>query len=87
MNPMNIRVVAAFLDSGRRKAGTPFEIASTPVRATAPELKPLRIRKRPSVPPATRLPSNSFGLNGTWPRFPKKLWYRPRPTSTVRIVM
>ena len=56
MNPMNIRVVAAFLDSGRRNAGTPFEIASTPVSATAPELKPLRIRKRPSVPPADAAP-------------------------------
>ena len=77
MNPMNISVVAAFLDSGRRNAGTPLEMASTPVSATAPELNPLRIRNRPSVPPATRLPSNSFGLNGTWPRLPKKLWYSP----------
>ena len=25
-------VAAAFFDSGRRKAGTPFEIASTPVQ-------------------------------------------------------
>ena len=46
---MHISVVAAFFDSGRRNAGTPFEIASTPVSATAPDEKPLRIRKSPSV--------------------------------------
>ncbi len=35
-------VVAAFFDSGRRNAGTPLEIASTPVSATAPDEKPLQ---------------------------------------------
>ena len=33
------------------------EIASTPVSATAPDEKPLRMRKSPSVPPASRAPS------------------------------
>ena len=80
MSPIHISVVAAFLDSGRRNAGTPLEIASTPVSATAPELKPLRIRKRPSVPPNSRVPpasSNAFGSNGTWPRCPKKALVEP----------
>ena len=39
------RVMRAFLHSGGLKAGTPSEIASTPVRAAAPELKARRIRK------------------------------------------
>ena len=30
-------VLAAFRDSGARNAGTPFEIASTPESATAPD--------------------------------------------------
>ena len=54
MIAIHISVVAAFLDSGRRKAGTPFEIASTPVSATAPEEKPFRMMKM------VRLPPNSF---------------------------
>src|SRR5688572_848101 len=41
---MRVRVVAAFLDSGGRKAGTPLEMASTPERATAPDEKARRIR-------------------------------------------
>ena len=44
-------MVAAFFDSGRRNAGTPLEIASTPVSATAPDEKPFSRRKMPSVPP------------------------------------
>ena len=34
--PITARVVAAFRACGRRKAGTPLEIASTPVSAVAP---------------------------------------------------
>src|SRR5438445_9314202 len=34
--PIQTSVVAAFFDSGRRNAGTPLELGSTPVRATAP---------------------------------------------------
>ena len=49
---------AAFFDSGRRNAGTPLEIASTPVSATAPDEKPFSRMKMPSVPPneVVRLP-------------------------------
>ncbi len=37
--PITAIVVAAFFDFGGRKAGTPFEIASTPVSAVQPEAK------------------------------------------------
>ncbi len=37
--PSSSRVVAAFLLFGFLNAGTPFEIASTPVRAAQPEEK------------------------------------------------
>src|SRR5947207_13821313 len=37
MPPRTARVVAAFLPCGRRKALTPFAIASTPVSAVEPE--------------------------------------------------
>ena len=67
-------VLAAFFDSGRRNAGTPFEIASTPVSATAPDEKPFRMRNTPSVPPNSLVPSNSFGLNGT-------LWIAPKTSG------
>jgi len=36
-------VVAAFLLSGLRKAGTPFDTASTPDSATAPNAIPLTV--------------------------------------------
>ena len=37
--PSSSSVVAAFLLFGLRNAGTPFEIASTPVRAAQPDEK------------------------------------------------
>ncbi len=42
-------VLAAFRDSLGLNAGTPLEIASTPVRATAPEEK-ARIRRKNVTP-------------------------------------
>ena len=65
MTPIHTSVAAAFFDSGRRNAGTPFEIASTPVSATAPDEKPFRMRKSPSVPPLYAVPSNASLSNGT----------------------
>ena len=47
---MTARVEAAFLDCGRRNAGTPFEMASTPVRAVEPDENACRITNRPSGP-------------------------------------
>ena len=42
MAPISSSVVAAFFDCGRRNAGTPSAIASTPVRAVAPDENALR---------------------------------------------
>ena len=47
MTPMIASVSAAFFACGRRNAGTPFEIASTPVSAVAPEENALRTAKTP----------------------------------------
>ena len=60
--PIQTSVVAAFFDSGRRNAGTPFEIASTPVSATAPDEKPFSSRKMPSEPPLSRRPVERLGV-------------------------
>src|SRR6478672_4891125 len=58
-------VVAAFFDSLRRNAGTPLEIASTPVSATAPDENPRSRMYRLSVPPAATTPgAASAGLYG-----------------------
>ena len=45
IEPSNNKVVAAFLLFGFLKAGTPFEIASTPVKAVQPDEKALAKRK------------------------------------------
>ena len=45
MAPSSSSVVAAFLLLGLRNAGTPLEIASTPVRAAQPEEKARASRK------------------------------------------
>src|SRR5207302_6384274 len=50
ITPRTPRVVAAFFPFGGRKAPTPFEIASTPVSATAPEEKARTRTKRPTAP-------------------------------------
>ena len=48
--PITARVVAALCACGRRNAGTPFEIASTPVSAVAPEEKRLEQREQTDGP-------------------------------------
>src|SRR6266508_3959481 len=52
--PMIPRVAAAFRACGRRKAGTPFEMASTPVSAVDPDENAWRMTKRlaPAAAPA-----------------------------------
>ena len=45
IEPSNNKVVAAFLLFGFLNAGTPFEIASTPVKAVQPDEKALANRK------------------------------------------
>jgi hypothetical protein len=47
ITPMIASVSAAFFSCGRRNAGTPLEMASTPVRAVAPDEKARRITNRP----------------------------------------
>ena len=48
--PALAKVVAALRDFGRRNMGTPFEIASTPVRAAQPEEKARMSKKAPASP-------------------------------------
>ena len=78
MTPIQTRVAAAFFDSGRRNAGTPLEIASTPVSATAPDEKPFNRMKMPSVPPTRLLPASlkAIGLI-RWMSSSTKLRNRP----------
>jgi hypothetical protein len=56
ITPSSSSVVAAFLDFGLRKAGTPLEIASTPVSAAAPWVK-LRSTSSTSARPVNASPS------------------------------
>ena len=51
MVPMSSRVVAALRLLGFWKAGTPFEIASTPVSAAHPDEKARSNRKAIAKPP------------------------------------
>jgi hypothetical protein len=48
--PSITSVAAAFLLFGLRNAGTPFEMASTPVRAVQPEENALASRKTSAAP-------------------------------------
>ena len=50
IEPNNNKVVAAFLLFGFLNAGTPFEIASTPVRAVQPEEKALANKNTKAKP-------------------------------------
>src|SRR2546428_12573973 len=70
---IQIIVVAAFFDAGGRKAGTPFEIASMPVKAVQPEENARRGRNSGS--PST---AGTGGGGGGSPA-PKSL--RPRAVT------
>ena len=50
MAPMIASVVAALCACGRLNAGTPLEIASTPVSAVAPDENALRSTNSPTAP-------------------------------------
>ncbi len=56
--PSSSSVVAAFLLFGLRNAGTPFEIASTPVRAALPEENARASRKTRARPVRCPLAGN-----------------------------
>ena len=49
MTPITISVRAAFVGCGRRNAGTPFEIASTPVSALQPDANARRMTISPTL--------------------------------------
>ena len=73
--PIHTRVVRALRQEGSRKAGTPFEMASTPVTAAPPEAKARSTTKRaapmsrplPAVPTFTS-PDRCSDRTGRWPR-------------------
>ena len=68
-------VVAAFFDWGRRNAGTPSEIASTPVRAVAPDENARRSRKRVDRGRRLQLGTVAVAATGHPPR------HRTNPTT------
>jgi hypothetical protein len=73
MTPISSNVVAAFLLLGFLKAGTPLEMASTPVRAALPEEKARSSRKimanpaRPSEPGSGSRPNWALSACGKDP--------------------
>ena len=87
MPAIHTSVVAAFLDSGLRKAGTPLEMASMPVRATAPEEKPRRRRNRLSVPPVWTMSSTCAGSKGIGSMCPKYVRHSPMTTTPPMLTM
>src|SRR5690349_1837157 len=71
-------VVAAFLDCGDRKAGTPFEIASVPVMAAQPRANAFSISASPRFSTALiGLGAGGAALRCQWkstgPNSPKKI--------------
>ena len=78
ITPMATSVLAAFCDFGGRKALTPFEIASTPVSAAAPEAKARSTTRTPTVP--TPVASGS-GVVATG-QLPARHFPTPVPTRT-----
>jgi hypothetical protein len=85
-----ISVRAAFRDSGGRNAGTPSEIASTPVRATAPDEKARRISRIETLPRRAPLfvsSSSDSWFTGNASRLPVNSRKRPYPTSRPRAIM
>ncbi|MCY1224919.1 hypothetical protein D9M72_370970 [compost metagenome] len=81
MTPSRSRVVAAFLLFGFWKLGTPLLMASTPVRAAAPEENARSNRNAPASP--TRPSSNPAAgtivksADGAFPNWPVRAWKTP----------
>ena len=76
-------VVAAFLDSGGLNAGTPFDIASTPVIAVQPLEKAVSSRKSVSGPP-----TGSIGFTATTGvTSPVRTRHAPRPIIARIVTM
>ncbi len=83
--PMTAIVVAALRDFGARKAGTPLEIASTPVSAVQPEANARRPSisspspARVSLPSWALMPRTALGACGSSPKTT-----RTAPVITIR---
>src|SRR4051794_40113864 len=90
MKPIHVSVVAAFFDSSFLNAGTPFEIASVPESAIAPDEN---ARSRINVDrPVRRAPffvnwSSASWFGGSGARPPKYDRYRPYTMSALRAKM
>src|SRR3954453_18335285 len=78
--PIHMSVERAFFHSGFLNAGTPFEIASTPVMAAPPDAKAWRSRKIPTEL-ATPTGTRSAGI-GACARPPVAALYTPTPIIT-----
>ena len=88
MNAVHMSVIAALRDSGLRNACTPFEIASTPLNATAPD-ENARISRNNVTPPSIVSPpvkcASCAWFTGSGCRSPVKVRNRPQTTSRVII--
>jgi len=74
------RVMAALRDSGGRKAGMPFEIASVPVIAVHPDENARRIRNHVSVSTAGRSGGGVLGRLPVASRKKPSMIIRPNDT-------
>ena len=80
MPPVHVSTVAAFFASGGRNAGTPFEIASTPDRAIAPDENARMSRNSETVPssaPLWVISSSASWSTGSGPRSPNTVRISP----------
>ncbi len=77
---MTAKVVAALRACGRRNAGTPLEMASTPVSAVAPDENALRRANTPMAPMVVAAPGSgsTSAVMGGHP-----VVQRTRPMSTM----
>jgi hypothetical protein len=73
---MAVSVFCALTHSGGLKAGTPSEMASTPVSAAPPEANARSIRNSVSG-------SRAFWTTAGWPGGPKPKRTRPQPSSAA----
>ena len=81
--PIHIRVVRAFRHSGGLNAGTPLEIASTPVTAAPPDANACRTTNSP-IAPVVRATSSGIGRGC---RLPVSAFITPMPSSVNIITM
>ena len=81
ITPSSSSVVAAFLLLGFWKLGTPLLMASTPVRAAAPEEKARSSRNAPASPTSPSSNSGSGTIvkaaEGACPSWPVTAWKMP----------